>query len=276
MDILFTAGDGATKLDHELERYNAATGEVIAWVRIPSLSNTTDTALYVYYGNAGAANQQNPTGVWDSSYKGIWHLSNGTVLNASDSTANANNGSIIGAGAGPGEIDGAGTFSGNRIDVGSSPGLAPNTAMTASAWIYMTSAGYGNIISDNDNSSWRFRSSPTSHIEILDHGGNNFLASAGTFSSNAWVYVVIEGTASGLSIYFNGTADTVNGGSAWTSWLPGDTAIGDLTGGGEGFVGRIDEVRISSTARSAGWIATEYGNQNSPSTFLTIGAQESM
>jgi hypothetical protein len=99
-DILFTAGDGTTKLDHELERYNASTGEVLAWVRIPSLSNATDTALYIYYGNAAAANQQNPTGVWDSSYKGIWHLSNGTVLNAGDSTANANNGSIIGAGAG--------------------------------------------------------------------------------------------------------------------------------------------------------------------------------
>jgi MSHA biogenesis protein MshQ len=37
----------------------------------------------------------------------------------------------------------------------------------------------------------------------------------------------------------------------------------------------VDEVRISSTARSAGWIATEYSNQNAPSTFLAIGAQES-
>jgi hypothetical protein len=42
------------------------------------------------------------------------------------------------------------------------------------------------------------------------------------------------------------------------------------------FKGGIDEVRISSTPRSAGWIATEYSNQNSPSTFLTIGVQESM
>jgi hypothetical protein len=69
--------------------------------------------LYIYYGNAAAANQQNPAGVWDSSYKGVWHLPNGTILNGSDSTANANNGSIIGAGAGSGEIDGAGSFSGS-------------------------------------------------------------------------------------------------------------------------------------------------------------------
>jgi hypothetical protein len=31
-DILFTNADGA-KLDHQIERYNAATGEPVAWVR---------------------------------------------------------------------------------------------------------------------------------------------------------------------------------------------------------------------------------------------------
>jgi hypothetical protein len=34
----------------------------------------------------------------------------------------------------------------------------------------------------------------------------------------------------------------------------------------------LDEVRISSVARSAGWIATEYANQHSPSTFYSVGA----
>ena len=39
--------------------------------------------------------------------------------------------------------------------------------------------------------------------------------------------------------------------------------------------GKIDEVRLSSTARSAQWIATEFNNQNSPSTFEYRMAQES-
>jgi len=42
---------------------------------------------------------------------------------------------------------------------------------------------------------------------------------------------------------------------------------------GEFFNGTIDEVKISNTARSADWIATEFNNQNSPSTFYTGSAE---
>jgi hypothetical protein len=49
-DIIFsTDPDGLTQLDHELEQYNPATGQVVAWVRIPTLSHTADTVLYVFY-----------------------------------------------------------------------------------------------------------------------------------------------------------------------------------------------------------------------------------
>jgi hypothetical protein len=37
------------------------------------------------------------------------------------------------------------------------------------------------------------------------------------------------------------------------------------------FAGVIDEVRVSNVMRSAAWIATEYNNQSSPSTFFTLG-----
>jgi len=37
--------------------------------------------------------------------------------------------------------------------------------------------------------------------------------------------------------------------------------------------GSIDEPHISSSARSADWIATEYANQNSPSTFYQLGTE---
>jgi hypothetical protein len=36
--------------------------------------------------------------------------------------------------------------------------------------------------------------------------------------------------------------------------------------------GMIDEVRVSSTARSADWITAEYNNQSSPSTFYSVGS----
>src|SRR5260221_9309305 len=47
-DILFTASDGVTKLNHELESYSPTAGSGAAWVGNPSLSATIDTVVFVY------------------------------------------------------------------------------------------------------------------------------------------------------------------------------------------------------------------------------------
>lgn len=108
-DIVFsTDPNGLTKLDHELEEYNPVTGQVIAWVRMPTLSHTSDTMLYVFYGNSTIeTSQQDPNGVWDSNYLGVWHLPNGTTLSANDSTSNGHDGTL-GSSTTPtaGQIDG--------------------------------------------------------------------------------------------------------------------------------------------------------------------------
>ena len=71
-DFVFTASDGFTKLDHEIEKFASTTGELVAWVEVPFLSSTSNTVLYAYYGNAAAEDQQNKTGVWTNSFRGVW------------------------------------------------------------------------------------------------------------------------------------------------------------------------------------------------------------
>ena len=90
-DMVFTLTDG-TRLSHEIEYYDGATGELTAWVKVPSLSSTQDTKLYLYYGNPTVVDQFDPTQVWDSNYQGVWHLNH----NTSDSTANGNDGVFFG------------------------------------------------------------------------------------------------------------------------------------------------------------------------------------
>ena len=63
-DILFTASDGSTKLDHEIEKYDSTTGELIAWVEVATLQGATNTEIYIYYGNPGASSQQSVAGTW--------------------------------------------------------------------------------------------------------------------------------------------------------------------------------------------------------------------
>lgn len=97
-DIVFTTDDGQTQLDHEIERYDSATGELIAWVRLPTVSDAADTELFVYFGNSAASNQQNPASVWNSQYRMVHHLqeSGGPNTPLLDATANANNGTVAG------------------------------------------------------------------------------------------------------------------------------------------------------------------------------------
>lgn len=99
-DILFTLPDN-TQLDHEIERFDSGTGELIAWVRLPALDASVDTDLFMYYGNPTAADQQNAAAVWDADYRMVHHLQEpggpGTTLD--DSTSQGNDGSVLGGAA---------------------------------------------------------------------------------------------------------------------------------------------------------------------------------
>ena len=63
-DIVITAADGVTRLDHQIESWNPLTGALTAWVRVPTLSDATDTVLYLYLANPTAVDQQDLIGVW--------------------------------------------------------------------------------------------------------------------------------------------------------------------------------------------------------------------
>ncbi|MFK8026292.1 MAG: DUF2341 domain-containing protein, partial [Ilumatobacter sp.] len=63
-DFVVTSGDGVTRLDHWIESWDDSTGQLVAWVRIPTLDGVTDETIYLYAGNATALDQQDPEGVW--------------------------------------------------------------------------------------------------------------------------------------------------------------------------------------------------------------------
>ena len=140
------AGDGVTKLSHEIQSSDAATGTLLAWVKMPSLSAATNTSFYLYYGNSDAPNQQDVAGVRTNGFAGVWHLGgsgSGTAGEFKDSTANANygtggNGS---ASATPtqaaGKIGKAQQFDGSNdfVLVPSHSSLQISSALTMSLWV---------------------------------------------------------------------------------------------------------------------------------------------
>ena len=65
---------------------------------------------------------------------------------------------------------------------------------------------------------------------------------------------------------FNGGINT-QGAEGYIGFAPGGW-------GGCSLNGVLDEVRLATAARSAGWIATEHANQSAPQTFYTVGNEE--
>ena len=92
-DFVFTSSDGTTVLDHEIEKFDSSTGELVAWVNFPTLPSSSATDIYIYY--KGDTSSVNAEDVWNEDYVVVWHL-NQTSTGASgefkDSTSNGNDG----------------------------------------------------------------------------------------------------------------------------------------------------------------------------------------
>lgn len=290
-DILFTASDGTTKLDHEIERYTATSGELVAWVEVPTLGATTNTDIYIYYGNSSAGSQQNATGVWDSNYKGVWHLGNGTTLSATDSTSNPETPTVNGnTTAASGVVDGGATFDGTndnlKLGGGASGTKLDNlTQKTIEFWITPTTVTAGmQLIQKDDFNLWHIIFDANSKIRFRQQwSGPGVWAGGTTIVAGSTYHVAVtydrSSTANAPVIYLNGSSDSASQISAPSGTVADDSAkdlyIAETVLGSGDYSGVMDEVRLSDTLRSADWIQTEYNNQNSPSTFYSIGSEAS-
>ena len=299
-DILFTSANGTSKLDYERESFDWNTGKLIAWVRVPILSSTTDTVLYMYFGNPGAADQQNGPGVWDGNYAAVYHMSQSPAGTIYDSTSNHLNltsyGGMGGSNLVSGRIGNAITFDGTNDRLTSSLTFT-TTSFTFEAWVSNNNTGYWGDrsgskvecildiynLSDPDKF---YRVVSACPQYIVDYGMIGLSGkSTETIimdrqSGTAWHHIVAnysEGNP-GPRGYLNGAITTYTPTASWPS-VTAQVAIGAwakrLPDWNDFWWGRIDEVRISKISRTSSWISTEYQNENSPSTFYTVGARES-
>jgi len=71
-DIVFTDNNGE-KLNHEIELFEVD-GKLITWVNVTSINSSSDTTIYMYYGNPQSNNQENSLETWDSNFVMVQHL----------------------------------------------------------------------------------------------------------------------------------------------------------------------------------------------------------
>ncbi|MFW9957687.1 MAG: LamG-like jellyroll fold domain-containing protein, partial [Candidatus Odinarchaeota archaeon] len=291
-DIVFVR-DGWI-LPHEIELfeqiYNSSHAHLIAWVRL-DLSSSADTVFSMYYGDSSSASYENPSGVWDTSYAAVWHLSEDPSGTIYDSTANNNHGMGLPIGSEPslqsGKIYRCSEFNGEatneRIETPHSSSLSLQSDILVEVWIRTNNtdptsdtiiAKWGDVGHRNywlgklDSSTLAFyvdnTQSVTASFSLVNDGSwHHVVGVANSISGNLLLY--IDGIERGNALYSGST-------QTGTSVLQ----IGNNPGS-TGFIqewdGQIDEVRVSGAYRSSGWISTEFNNQYNPSTFYLMSME---
>jgi hypothetical protein len=177
-----------------------------------------------------------------------------------------------------GKIGTAYSFNGSTKKI-TTNAVSTTGAFTLSAWVKLGATGLDQKIMTNQASTGGFSGGyklavfTTNYPEVESGVASNRATTPNptALASGTWYYVQGVYTGTTLSTYVNGVAyktlTVTNNPSTNTSFYIG---VGE---GGTGFYfnGIIDEPRVSNVAKTADWLKAEYGNQNNPVTFTTVG-----
>jgi len=287
-DIRFTdsingSGDAnGNVLDFERERFDKS-GEVAEiWVEIPSISSSSPTTFYMFYGNTDCANGENVNGTWDVGgsptdyYREVFHLheTSGTHY---DSTSSGYTGATVGTvyQDRTGEIDGVDEFVGpseSRLSL-SDGTLTANSPFTIEVWFYIKTlqdlwigvvtkgrdvdpdwVGLGLNDLNQICSYWDYKNGSNMYGSVLSDG--------------RWYYAATTYDGTDRYLYLDDSQEAgPRSGDTYPGNIPENTRVGDDSNGNylDGF---IDEVRFSDVARSAAWLKASYHSGND--SLLTI------
>jgi hypothetical protein len=282
--IAVTTDDGVTQCYVEIEKWNDANEQAWLWVKVPAISDSSDTALYLYYDSTSADNttyvgdtDSTPAeNVWDGNFALVQHLGENTDVH--DSTANNNDetnppppppsgdpdpGYVRASYTDSGNMDGGYSFSnGSRLQMDHSDSLDITEAVTLEAFVYLNDRTDGKFIAKDDPfpggaGCYNLHQEGNNLEFMLDFGGW-YTASYGTYNTGEWLYVAGTYDRQTMRLYLNGSQVATN---PQTSSITSDSNIALALGNRAYDVdtyydlnGMLDEVRISDTTRSAAWI----------------------
>ncbi|MDD5041488.1 MAG: DUF2341 domain-containing protein [Candidatus Peribacteraceae bacterium] len=295
-DIRFATSTGVV-IPYEREDFHVRSGSGSGdfWVKVPTISSTADTVVYLYYGEQNAEDGENASGAWNSDFAGVWHLdedvtdedtSTGAHL---DSTSNAHNGTQNG------NVETAGTiYNGQDFDgVDDNITIASqysSQGITVSWWsncaiVSPTAEGIFSVYRGAGSDrlwGYHWNNSGTNGLYVTYYDAstatyNNRLLDASITQSDWHYYTAVWDEASTtFSLYKDGglqtTADAVGEPTKPTETT---TRLGVGAAAYPGDV-NIDEFRISSIARSASWIKFDYANMDELDHGLAVGSQQAL
>lgn len=274
--------DSNNELPREIESYNQTTGNLTVLFK-GNISNATNTAFNIFYGNSLATEPANDSTygsqkVWEGNYSGVWHMNQAPDVGIGneilDSTSNMNHGNstrlpagaLINANYGLG-INYTENQGSQYIRTGTI-GFPTNYPLSLEIYykVNMTTTSTFILSRPAYNDSW---STPYFVYGLFYDGllafdmNNTQLHVALTSAGNQYILATYDGAN---KIIYQNDSSPVSGAYTANAGTPqGDFFIGNrnaMISGTPASV--IYEVRISKTNRSDGYRLTTFNNLNNP------------
>jgi hypothetical protein len=287
-----------TRLAAERGSYNASTGALVLWVKVPTVATAADTTIYLAYGDSGIATDPNSDGtygkaqVWDSNFKGVYHLPespSGSAPQFSDSTSNGNHLTITTTSGSPATVTGqvgdgvnlpsSSQYSGSSAASSGNVGVGNASVWTVEGWVqinsFLTVDAYPQLLFGTQGVLGAAIDTSNKLCFAIENGGTfgRRKTASATTSTGVWYHCVGVSNGTTFAFYLDGA---LIGTGTYGATANAKAQLGGSASYPFGFRfsnARYDEMRLSATNRSADWIVASYNNQSSPGTFATLGAE---
>jgi MSHA biogenesis protein MshQ len=301
-DIRFSV-NGSTAIPHERVSWSISGGDAtgVFFVKVPTVNGSSNTTLYIYYGDPTADTDTSMPATVFSGFKCVYHCeqTSGTIADAlfanaltpdtlSNITGISGNGySVAGTG-------GAYRLSDTDHDIGTGDvtleawvkftnGTQPDTfsgdgigAIVGKGFIGST-AGGGGIFIRADVPWAQLRDSTPTLAEVTG---------SGTIGDDAWHHLAVtvdRDNSSGMVLYVDGVADATGDPTSISSddlTSSNRFAVGTRYDASDSiffkYNGKFDEIRQSAVARSAAWIKFTYRNLHESDNEISLGSEEAV
>lgn len=286
--VRFLSLDNSSEFAYQIEEWNP--GDFTIHVNISeTLTSGSDYQFLMYYGNAGASDNQNPSGVWDSNYIAVWHMNNltdSTSYNVDLTNSGASSGAVGKVGSCYDFEDSEGDYMYHATFLDNMPS---SDSLTVEIWtnFEQDNSENNNILGkSNDDGVNRFvcrRLVSNGLFDLYAEAGNDGGHSVQTTEvciDSVWYYLSfiydadvenkIKHNDSGL-VVDGETIGAIGDGS------DGNFQIARWTTGTAHFDGLLDEIRISDSVRNESWLNASFHSQNQSShlgSFLSWGSEQ--
>lgn len=277
---------GTTEIPFEIVSINTATEKAEIWAKVPTLSYNSNTSLYIWYGNASAVayDANAPFGaysVW-TNYDRVHHFDTLVTDYSGNGKTLTNNGGVaqdtsskINDGTDYGTSNSSKYFTYNTMPATGS------TSAVVQFWVKSSQTTTGDCYHVGwDNGSahaliFQLNGVSGGDLRVYWSGGLYSLYATTTMNDGAWhqvTYTYAGGTSGAMALYIDGDLEDSTTGTGNLDNQATGTAefIGRRSASAVNYLSaKTDELRTiyGGTNPSADWIATEYNNQNAPSTF---------